>query len=170
MTIEVLDAMGREAFVATLGCVFENSPWVAERVWPRRPFGTIEALHAAMTRVVAESPRAEQLALIRAHPDLGAKARMSEASSQEQSGAGLDRLRPDEFERLHTLNSAYREKFGFPFIYAVKGSTTQDILRALQARIAGDPEHERATALAQIYRIAQFRLEDLFRVPVHERQ
>lgn len=170
MTIEALDAMDREAFIAGVGWVFEHSPWVADRVWPERPFGSLEALHAAMTRVVAEAPRTDQLALIRAHPDLGAKARMSDASTQEQSGAGLDRMNADEFDRLHTLNSAYREKFGFPFIYAVKGSTTRDILRALESRLSADPERERATALAQIYRIAQFRLEDLFRVPVHERQ
>ncbi|HXA49531.1 MAG TPA: 2-oxo-4-hydroxy-4-carboxy-5-ureidoimidazoline decarboxylase, partial [Candidatus Acidoferrum sp.] len=87
MTIEELDAMDRETFVATLGCVFEHSPWVAERVWPQRPFGTIEALHTAMTRVVRAATRAEQLALIRAHPDLGAKASMSRASTREQSGA-----------------------------------------------------------------------------------
>jgi 2-oxo-4-hydroxy-4-carboxy-5-ureidoimidazoline decarboxylase len=170
MTIEDLDAMDREAFIAAIGWVFEDSPWVAERVWPARPFGTVEALHAAMRRVVAQAPRAEQLALVRAHPDLGAKARMSDASTQEQSDAGLDRMNADEFQRLHTLNSAYREKFGFPFIYAVKGSTTQDILRALESRLTADPEREHATALAHIKRIAQFRLEDLFRVPVHERQ
>lgn len=162
--------MDREAFVAAIGWVFEGSPWVAERVWPQRPFGVLELLHAAMTQAVAASTPAEQLALIRAHPDLGAKARMSDASTQEQSGAGLNQLNAEEFERLQRLNSAYREKFGFPFIYAVKGSTKQDILSALETRLAGDPESERATALAQIYRIAQFRLEELFHAPVHERQ
>jgi 2-oxo-4-hydroxy-4-carboxy-5-ureidoimidazoline decarboxylase len=170
MTIEDLDAMDRDAFIDALGWVFERAPWVAERVWPQRPFDTVEALHAAMANVVADAPLAEQLALIRAHPDLGAKARMSDASTQEQSGAGLDRMSPDAFQRLHKLNAAYREKFGFPFIYAVKGSTADGILRALEARISADPESERATALAHIRRIAQFRLEDLFRVPVHERQ
>jgi 2-oxo-4-hydroxy-4-carboxy-5-ureidoimidazoline decarboxylase len=170
VTIAELDAMDREDFVAAIGWVFEDSPWVAERVWPHRPFGVVELLHAAMTNAVAAATPAEQLALIRAHPDLGAKASMSDASTQEQSGAGLDRLSAEEFERLHRLNSAYREKFGFPFIYAVKGSTKRDILRALETRLAGDPESERAAALAQIYRIAQFRLEDLFHAPVHERQ
>ncbi len=160
LTMPQLDAMEKEPFVAAVGWVFEHSPWVAERAWPLRPFGTVAALHAAMAGIVAHASRPEQLALIRAHPDLGVRARISHASAGEQAGAGLDRLTAAEFERLHRLNSAYREKFGFPFIYAVKGSTKLDILHALEHRLAGDPEDEHATALAQIYRIAQFRLED----------
>jgi OHCU decarboxylase len=152
--------MEKVPFVAAVGWVFEHSPWVAERVWPSRPFGTVAALHAAMAGIVARASRQEQLALIREHPDLGVRARISPASTSEQAGAGLDRLSAAEFERLHRLNSAYREKFDIPFIYAVKGSTKDDILAALERRLAGDPEAERAAALAQIYRIAQFRLED----------
>jgi 2-oxo-4-hydroxy-4-carboxy-5-ureidoimidazoline decarboxylase len=85
---------------------------------------------------------------------------MSAASEDEQAGAGLDRLTPAEFDRLHRLNAAYREKFGFPFIYAVKGAGKHDILAALESRLASEPEAERAAALEQIYRIAQFRLEN----------
>jgi 2-oxo-4-hydroxy-4-carboxy-5-ureidoimidazoline decarboxylase len=170
MTIEELDVMDRNDFVGALGWVFEDSPWVAERTWPKRPFGSRGALLAAMAQTVADASAAEQLALIQAHPDLGARARMSDASSGEQAGAGLDRLTSAEFKRLHQLNSAYREKFGFPFIYAVKGSTKHDILQALETRLGGTPGPERSTALAQIYRIAQFRLEDLLHVPVHEWQ
>lgn len=152
--------MDREAFVAAMGWVFEHSPWVAERAWPRRPFGTREALHAAMAETVADASLEERMALIRAHPDLGARARMTSASAGEQAGAGLDNLTHEEFDRLHHWNSEYREKFGFPFIYAVKGSSKRDILEALETRLFSDPEIERATALAQINRIAQFRLED----------
>jgi 2-oxo-4-hydroxy-4-carboxy-5-ureidoimidazoline decarboxylase len=100
------------------------------------------------------------VALIRAHPDLGTRARMSSASSGEQAGAGLDHLTLDEYEQLHRLNSAYREKFGFPFIYAVKGSTRHDILGALGRRLPNDLATEHAMALTQIYRIAQIRLEE----------
>ena len=75
-------------------------------------------------------------------------------------GAGLDHLTLEEYEHLHRLNSAYREKFGFPFIYAVKGSTRQDILSALEQRLASDPAAEHALALTQIYRIARIRLEE----------
>ena len=160
MSLEELNRMDREAFTAALGWIFENSPWVAERSWELHPFRDVAALHEAMVRQVTHAGLETQVALIRAHPDLGARARMSDASAGEQAGAGLDRLTPAEFERLQQLNWAYREKFGFPFIYAVKGSTKHDILRALEDRLAGDPPAEHATALAQIYRIAQFRLED----------
>jgi 2-oxo-4-hydroxy-4-carboxy-5-ureidoimidazoline decarboxylase len=160
MTLEELNRMDRDAFTGALGWIFEHSPWVAERSWARRPFDSLASLHKAMVREVSDSDTDAQVALIRAHPDLGARARMSDASVGEQASAGLDRLTPAEFERLHRLNAAYGEKFGFPFIYAVKGSTKHDILRALEERLAGDPPAEHATALAQIYRIAQFRLED----------
>jgi OHCU decarboxylase len=160
ITMEELDAMDQASFIAAIGWVFEHSPWVAERAWSVRPFGTVAALHAAMAGIVARASRPEQVTLIRQHPDLGARARISAASSGEQAGAGLDRLTAAEYEQLHRLNSAYREKFGFPFIYAVKGHSKSDILEALESRLAGEPETEHATALAQIYRIAQCRLED----------
>ena len=152
--------MGREDFTTALGWIFERSPWVAERAWDHRPFAVLPELHAAMVGVVAGADRAEKIALIRAHPDLGTRGRMSEASVGEQAGAGLDLLTREEFERFQGLNGAYREKFGFPFIYAVKGSTKHDILRALEERLAGGHAAEQANALEQIYRIAQFRLED----------
>jgi 2-oxo-4-hydroxy-4-carboxy-5-ureidoimidazoline decarboxylase len=160
VTLDAVNGMDRESFVASLGWVFEHSPWVAERAWPRRPFASVPALHQAMAEQVASAGAAEQVALIRAHPDLGTRARMSSASSGEQAGAGLDHLTLDEYEQLHRLNSAYREKFGFPFIYAVKGSTRHDILGALGRRLPNDLATEHAMALTQIYRIAQIRLEE----------
>jgi 2-oxo-4-hydroxy-4-carboxy-5-ureidoimidazoline decarboxylase len=162
VTIDQLNAMDREPFVASVGGVFEHSPWVAERVWPARPFDDLRSLHLAMSEQVALATRAEQIELIRAHPDLGTRARMTDASTSEQAGAGLDRLSSAEFHRLQTLNAAYREKFGFPFIYAVKGSTKQGILKALESRLSGDYELERQIALEQICKIARFRLEEMF--------
>ena len=146
-----------------LGWVFEHSPWVAERAWQRRPFPDLERLHTAMTAEVERATREEQLALLRAHPDLGARARMSDASTGEQAGAGLDRLTPEEFHRLQEKNVAYREKFGFPFLYAVKGSSKYDILQALGQRLQASPEEEFRQALNQVYRIARFRLEEVVR-------
>lgn len=159
MTINELNALLCEQFVAALGSIFEHSPWVAERAWPQRPFRDLKQLHDAMTGEVECATRHEQLALLRAHPDLGARARMSEASAGEQAGAGLDQLSPEEYRRLHELNTAYREKFGFPFLYAVKGSTKYDILRALERRLPRSAEEELREALNQVYRIARFRLE-----------
>ena len=102
----------------------------------------------------------EQLALLLAHPDLGTRARVSEASTTEQAGAGLDQLTQVEFDRLRSLNQAYRDKFGFPFLFAVKGSTKHDILDAIERRVQSSRELEYRVALEQVYRIARYRLED----------
>jgi OHCU decarboxylase len=161
MTIAELNLLDRSSFVAAAGWIFEHSPWVAERAFDARPFASLDALHAAMTQQVEDATFAERLALLNAHPDLGARARLSAASTEEQAGAGLDSLTPGEFEELHRLNAAYRSRFGFPFLLAVKGSTKHDILRALQARIESAPEDEYREALRQVYRIARFRLEDM---------
>ena len=163
MTLAKLNAADRDVFVRALGWIFENSPWVAERAWERRPFGSIDDLHAAMIAVVETADEEEQLALLRAHPDLGTRARISEASAGEQRGAALDRLTPDEFARLQRLNTQYRDAFGFPFLFAVKGSTKEDVLRALEARVGRPKREEFAEALRQAYTIARFRLEELQR-------
>jgi len=159
MTIAFLNASDLEIFIAALGWIFEDSPWVAERVWPLRPFPDVDALHRAMLSAVENAARDEQLALLRAHPDLGTRARISDASQAEQAGAGLDSLTLAEFERLSQWNAAYRERFGFPFLFAVKGSSKHDILRALESRLRSSPEAEFEEALRQVYRIARFRLE-----------
>ena len=164
MTLDQLNTSDCDGFVAALGWIFEGSPWAAERAWRHRPFASVDALHRAMVEEVAASGREEQLALLRAHPDLGTRARMTAASAGEQTGAGLDRLTPDEFDRLCELNTAYRERFGFPFLFAVKGSTKHDILAALAARLRASPDEEFAEALQQVSRIAWFRLQDVVRV------
>jgi 2-oxo-4-hydroxy-4-carboxy-5-ureidoimidazoline decarboxylase len=158
-----LHAANREQFVNALGWIFEDSPWVAERAWTRRPFASVDALHTVMTAEVASADRAAQLALLRAHPDLGTRARMSDASAGEQAGAGLDRLDAAELERLQQMNAEYRQKFGFPFLFAVKGSTKHDVLEALARRLRAPFDEEFAEALRQVARIARFRLDDLIR-------
>jgi 2-oxo-4-hydroxy-4-carboxy-5-ureidoimidazoline decarboxylase len=158
MTIETINSLARAEFVESLGWVFEHSPWVAERAWERRPFATMDALHAAMRDEVERTGPEEQLALLCAHPDLGTRARLSAASQTEQKGAGFDQLSADELEHLQQLNAAYREKFGFPFIYAVKGSPQQDILFSMMIRSENSREEEFHEALYQVYRIAYFRI------------
>jgi 2-oxo-4-hydroxy-4-carboxy-5-ureidoimidazoline decarboxylase len=159
-------ALTRDAFVARFGPVYEDSPWVAEAVWPAAARGELddaEAMADAMREAVEAAPRARRLALIRAHPQLAvAGAEMAEASVREQSGAGLDRCAPDEVAAFRELNSAYLDRFGFPFIIAVKGRSRADILAAFRARLDNDPEAEFATAMAEIHRIAGFRLAALF--------
>lgn len=160
MTIAELNRLDDAAFIETVGWVFEHSPWVAERALDARPFVGLDALHGAMTDQVERATFAERLALLKAHPDLGTRARLSIASTEEQAGAGLDSLTPGEFEQLQRWNAAYRNRFGFPFLLAVKGSSKHDILRALQARMEATPEDEFRAALRQVYQIARFRLED----------
>ena len=161
MTLDELNGADRSGFVSAVGSAFEDSPWVAERAWDRRPFESIEALHDVMSSVVASARLDEQLSLLRAHPELGARAKMSDASTQEQAGAGLTALTRDEAERFRSLNSAYREKFGFPFLFAVKGRTAQDILNALERRLTSARDTEHHEALRQVCRIARFRLEGM---------
>jgi len=163
VNLEELNTLDRATFVEALGWIFEDSPWVAERVWPRRPFASLEALHQAMIDVVQQANETEQLALLRAHPDLGTRARISDASTGEQRGAGLDRLDVAEYERLQRLNGEYRRRFGFPFLFAIKGSTKEDVLTALELRVGRSRDEELAEALRQVFRIAGFRLEDVVR-------
>jgi OHCU decarboxylase len=157
-------ALSKPEFLARFGPVYEASPWVAEAVWSAAEAGRLderEAMAQAMRQVVDAAPRERQLALIRAHPELASRTRMAEASVREQSGAGLDQCTPSEFEAFQRLNAAYNARFGFPFIFAVKGASRAEILAAFEARLANDPQTEFATAIAQIHRIAGFRLADL---------
>lgn len=164
-SLTLLNALSPEAFVETLGGVFEHSPWVAQRAALARPFGSLDDLHRALCAVVAAAGPEAQLALIRAHPDLaGRTARAGEltaSSSAEQAGAGLGSLSEEEYRRFHELNDRYRARFDFPFILAVKGHSKASILAAFAARLPNTPDAERALALEEIYRIARFRLEAL---------
>ncbi len=159
-----LNTMPPAQFAEALHGMFEHSPWVAERVVDRRPFASVLDLHAAMTSAVAAASSDEQLALIRAHPELAGRARVRDAltaeSAREQSGAGLDSCTPEEFSRLHELNRAYADKFGFPFIIAVRGHDRASIIDAFAKRMQNPLAAERQEALGQIGRIAFFRLAD----------
>ena len=163
MTIAGLNALDCARFVEMIGWVFEGSPWVAERAWSAKPFRDVDVLHACMVTEVEKARREEQLDLLRAHPDLGTRARLSPASAGEQASAGLDHLAPEEFERLQRLNSAYLARFGFPFLFAVRNATKFDVLDALERRLHSSPEEEYREALRQVYRIAAFRLRDLIK-------
>lgn len=161
MNLAAINHLSREAFVEQLGWVFEHSPWVAEKAWEHRPWASLEALHHSLVQAVQEAPKEAQLALIRAHPDLGSRARMAPASVAEQQGAGLGALSPAEYERIQALNRAYTQKFGFPFILAVRGKSKHDVFAAMETRLHHSLDQELRTALEEIYKIARFRLADL---------
>lgn len=160
-----LNDAARERFVSIVGPVFERSPWIAERAWPRRPFPTVAALHQALGGVVQGASAEEQIGLIRAHPDLvGRMARDPDIglpSAREQAAAGLDEMSPDEAHALLSFNRAYRDRFGFPFVICARENRKEAILRAFPERLAHSPEQERATALSEIARIAWLRLKDV---------
>ena len=141
--------------------LFEHSPWVEARADAQ---GSSGDRHADLMAVVHAASAEEQLALIRAHPELAGKAAidrtLTAASAAEQASAGLDRLTEDEFARFHALNAAYRARFDFPFIICVRLTDKAGILAAMEARLANDRETEIATAIAQIGEIVRFRLED----------
>ena len=166
MDLDALNGMNADAFTATLGGVFENSPWVASSAWSARPFDTVTVLHAAMVAVVKKAAPAQQLALLRAHPELaGREARageMTDASEAEQAGAGLDRLTGAELARIEVLNRAYRTKFGHPFIIAVRNHTKHGIFETFEQRLSNDTAAELRTALNEVFTITRLRLDKMF--------
>ena len=165
ISLQDLNHLPREDFVARLGAIYEHSPWVAERVWPARPFASLDGLARSMHAAVEAASPAEQLGLIRAHPELAGRLAVAGGltahSRNEQSAAGLNACTPEEFARLQELNASYQARFAFPFIVAVRGLTRTDIIARLEQRLGNDREQEIATCLREIGRIARFRLQDL---------
>ena len=156
--------MSAQAFVDRFGGIYEHSPWVAERA--ASVLGEdagIEEIARIMADCVDNASHERRLELIRAHPDLAGRAQLAgeltEESTAEQSSAGLDRCTPEEFASSQRLNDAYREKFGFPFVMAVRESSRADILEAFEKRLENDYDMEFETALIEIHRIARLRLE-----------
>lgn len=160
-TLEELNQKDQQGFVDAVGSIWEHSPWVAEQTWGKRPFSSVDELFNTMETEVEEAPMQKKLDLLNAHPDLGGKVKMTDESVQEQKGAGLDQLSAEEHAEFLDLNKQYTEKFGFPFIIAVKGHNKDSIKAAMKERINNDRDTELNTALKEIYKIARFRLDDL---------
>jgi OHCU decarboxylase len=158
----------RTLLIERFGGVYEHSPWIAAAAYDAHLTSgadTAEALAKALAAAAANGTREQKRALIEAHPDLAgrlAAAKMlTSDSTREQASAGLDRLTPDELRQFSELNDAYRARFSFPFIMAVKGKSTAEILTAFRSRLANDDDAETKTALAEIDRIAALRLKDI---------
>ena len=155
----------RAAFVEAFADIYEHSPWVAEKAYDLgqlAELNEIETLHQRMSDILLSAGHDAQLALINAHPDLAGKAaikgELTESSTHEQAGAGIHQCTAEEFARFTALNDAYKARFQFPFIMAVKGSNRHQILAAFEKRIHNDADAEFREALAQINLIALFRL------------
>ena len=159
-----LNAMDESQFIATVGPVFEHSPWIAQRTFPTRPFASIASLHERLAATVRVSDESEKLGLIRAHPDLvGKMARegaLTRESTAEQRAAGLAALSPAEVEQFDRYNAAYREQFGFPFVICARENRKEAILAAFPRRLRHTREREIDVAIDEICKIAHLRLLD----------
>ncbi|HMP82383.1 MAG TPA: 2-oxo-4-hydroxy-4-carboxy-5-ureidoimidazoline decarboxylase [Verrucomicrobiota bacterium] len=165
MILKQLNSFSCEEFVRIIGPVFEHSPWIAEATWSKRPFASVDELHRALCQTVADADEEQQLALIRAHPDLVGKlalaGQLTKESTGEQASAGLDQLTPQEIELFQKNNTAYKEKFGFPFIICARLNKKDAILNGFKVRLQNSPEQEIKTALEEIGKIAYLRLSDI---------
>lgn len=165
LPLSAVNALPQAEFVRVFGGVLEHSPRYAERVGSERPFASVEELAAAFTAAVLADTPEQQLALIRAHPDLAGKAALAgevtRESASEQASAGLDRLSPEEYAEFHRVNQAYHAKFDMPYIVCVRENTKQSILAGAAARLENTPTQERETALREIGKIARLRVLDL---------
>ncbi len=161
LTVAQVRALDRAEFVAAFGGVFEDSPALAASVWEHGPYADRQALMDAFRQAAADLGPDEALGLLRAHPQLGSTAPMGRPSTAEQRSVGLDRIDHELRERLALDNARYLERFGFPFIIAVRGRTLDEIVDELARRLTNDPAAERATAFAQVQEIARLRLDQL---------
>lgn len=165
LTIDAINRMDRGEFVAALGPVFENSPWVARDAWDSRPFADAQALHGAMFGQVLRRDTAALTEFLHAHPDLAGKeaktGQMTVESTAEQGTAGLDRLSPAEVVLIDDLNRRYRARHGFPFIVCARHYTKIGIFAEFSHRLDRETDTERAEALLQIANISRYRLDAL---------
>ena len=171
VTIAQVNAADATDAVALLDGLYEHSPWIAEAALAQRPFADLAHLARALVAATRAGGRDAQLALLRAHPRLAGKAMvagtLTAASTDEQTRSGLTRCSPEEFARLHALNDAYDQRFGWPFILAVRGPTGQgltrtEIIATFERRVGNEPEVEFEECLRNVHRIAEMRLADRF--------
>jgi OHCU decarboxylase len=165
LTPDEAGALDEASFVRRFGGVYEHSPWAAREAWRRRPFGGFDDLARAFEAAVREASEPARLALIRAHPELAGReadvGELTDESASEQAAAGLDRLSGEEAARLRALNRAYREKFGFPLVIAVRQQNKASILAQGEARLRNSREQELDASIGQIVEIARLRLREL---------
>ena len=160
LTIDQLNDTDHVQFIEILGGIFEHSPWIPEKALGSKPFSSLNHLYKEMVNVVEAASKEQKLELIQAHPNLGDRIQMSEDSINEQKGAGLNDLTAEEYSKFISMNQQYMEKFGFPFILAVRGKNKHEIYKDMKERIHNEKEFEFETALKEIHKIALLRLEE----------
>ena len=169
VSLASLNTADKKSFIAALGDVYEQAPWVAEAVHGQRPFASLNALHEAMAAAVRAASAEQRIALLKGHPDLAGKAAragaMTADSKAEQASAGLDRLSEAEYAAFHRHNDAYRKKFGIPFIVCVRRHSKDSILRQFERRLQNGVAAETKTALTEVFRIGALRLDQRVEAP-----
>jgi OHCU decarboxylase len=165
VSLDELNGSARDVFVHIVGPVFEHSPWIAKTTFAKKPFADFASLHRALCETVKTSGEEQQLALIRAHPDLVGRlalaGKLTSESTSEQASAGLDRLSPEEIAQFQKNNADYQNKFGFPFVICARLNKQEAILCGFETRLKNSREQEISTALEEIFKIAELRLRDL---------
>ncbi len=160
-----INSMDRTSFVQKFGGIFEKSPWVAEKAWSNRPFANTSELHAAMVNVVRHAPIQDQLALLKNHPDLAGKEAaegvMTASSTSEQASVSINTLSKSEFAEISELNAAYKQRFGFPFIIAVRLYSKEGIFFEFRRRLQNDTPAEFENDLRNVFAITRLRLEKM---------
>jgi OHCU decarboxylase len=165
LSMKDVNEMSKQQFIEAVGAVFEHSPWVAEHAWEQHPFASLDQMYEVMVGKMYQAEQSLQLSLLRAHPDLGTRLEISESSQSEQLNAGLSQLTEAEYQNFSSMNQLYTEKFGFPFIMAVKGKDKYTIQKRMQQRVENDYVQELETALEEVRKIARFRLLDMINEP-----
>ena len=160
-SIDEINHLSHDEFIKIVGPVFEHSPWVAERGWSSRPFSTGKHLHTTLRHIVENATPAEQMSLIRAHPDLVGRVVLTAESQQEQTAAGFTDLTAEEIDTFQRYNHDYKARFDFPFVICARKNKKEAILVAFPKRLLHSAEVEQKTALNEIFQIALLRIGDL---------
>ena len=161
-----INKLSKTEFTEVFGNIFENASWIAEKLYTLKPFKNFEDLSQKMLNIFENIDKEKKLKILNSHPDLADKTKigsLTQDSNKEQNTAGLDKCSEEEFNEFKKLNKKYKEKFGFPFIYAVKGKSKNEILNNFKERINNSLENEFLEAKKQVKKIATFRLEELIR-------
>ena len=163
-TIDKINKSSQSEFIKIFDNIFEKAKWIAEKLYNQKPFSDFEELSSKILNIFETATKEKQLKILNSHPDLADKtkiASLTTESREEQSNAGLDQCSEEEFNEFKNLNEKYKKKFGFPFIYAVKGKSKMEILSNFRRRISYDIKDEFIEAKKQVKKIASLRLNEI---------
>ena len=161
--INKINKFSEREFAKVFANIFENTSWIAEKLYNQKPFNSFEELSSKIIDIFDASTKEKKIEILNAHPDLADKAKiglLTPDSKKEQNSAGLDKCTEDEFNEFKKLNLIYK-KFGFPFILAVKGKNKNEILNNFRKRISSNPQIEFEEAIRQVKKIASLRLKEI---------